>query len=115
MHKCSNQLKERCLSVKITQIRDPVVARIENVGEHIQCECFLVDESIKVVVIDKTDPITAKVTDTAEHLQVCCSLVCGINTTDKYLNVAPTVVWLTPDMLSGEFNIYSNVEWVINE
>lgn len=92
MHRYCNQLRERCLSVKVTQIRDPVVARIEDVGEHIRC----------------------KATDAAEHLQVCCSLVCGVNTTDKYLNVAPTVVWLTPDMLSGEFNIYSNVEWVIN-
>lgn len=92
MHKYCNQLKEGCLSVKVTQIRDPIVARIEDVGENIEC----------------------KVADAAEHLQVCCSLVCGVNTTDKYLNVAPTAVWLTPDMLSGEFNIYSNTDWVIN-
>lgn len=81
MHRCCNQLKKGCLSVKVTQIKTPI-------------EC--------------------KVADAAEHLQVCCSLVCGVNTTDKYLNVAPTMVWLTPDMLSGEFNIYSNVNWNIN-
>ena len=92
MHKYSNQLKEGCLSVKVTQVRDPITVGIEDIGEHIQC----------------------KATDAAEHLQVCCSLVCGVNTTGKYLNVAPMVVWLTPDMLSGEFNIYSNTEWVIN-
>lgn len=91
MHRCCNQLKEGCLSVKVTQIRDPVIASVQDVGEHIQC----------------------KIADAAEHLQVCCSLVCGINTTDKYLNVAPTVVWLTPDMLEGEFDIYSNVDWNI--
>lgn len=92
MHRYCNQLKEGCLSVKVTAIRDPVVVRIEDVGEHIWC----------------------KTTDAAERLQVCCSLVCGVNTTDKYLNVAPAVVWLTPDMLSGEFNIYSNTDWIIN-
>lgn len=92
MHRYCNQLKEGCLSVQVTQIRDPVTVGIECVGEHIRC----------------------KVADAAEHLQVCCSLVCGVNTTDKYLNVAPTVVWLTPGMLSGEFNIYSNTDWIIN-
>lgn len=92
MHKCSNQLKEGCLSVKVTQIRDPTVVKVEDVGRHIHC----------------------KVADAAEHLQVCCSIVCSANTTDTYLNVAPTVVWLTPDILSGEFNIYSNVDWIIN-
>jgi hypothetical protein len=90
------------------------VANAYEVGEHLQCECFLVDEVIRVVVTDKTDPITAKVTDAAEHLQVCCSLVCGVNTTDKYLNVAPTMVWLTHEMMEGEFDIISNVDWIIN-
>lgn len=31
-----------------------------------------------------------------------------------YLRVSPNVVWLTPDMLSGEFNIRSNVAWKID-
>lgn len=114
MHGCCNQLIDGCLTVKVTQIRDPVVARIDDVGEHVQCECFLVDEGIRVVVTDKTDPITAKVTDVAEHLQVCCSLICGANTTDKYLDVTPTMVWLTPEMMEGEFDIISNVNWIIN-
>lgn len=92
MYRCSNPLRGGCLSVQVTQIRDPVVARIEDVGEHTEC----------------------KVADAAEHIQACCSIVCSVNTTDKYLNVAPTVVWLTLDTLSGEFNVYSNVEWVIN-
>lgn len=103
MHRNYNQLKEGCLSVKVTQIRDPVVTRIENVGEHIRYK-----------IADVTEHIHCNISNITEHLQVCCSIVCSVNTTGKYLNVAPTVVWLTPDMLSGEFNIYSNTEWVIN-
>lgn len=41
------------------------------------------------------------------------SMVCSLNK-DSYLRVAPDVVWLTSDMISGEFDIYSNVDWTIN-
>ena len=41
------------------------------------------------------------------------SLVCSVNK-DAYLRVSTDVVWLTPDMLSEEFDIYSNVVWKID-
>lgn len=41
------------------------------------------------------------------------SLVCSVNK-DAYLRVSTDVVWLTPDMLSEEFEIYSNVSWRID-
>lgn len=46
-------------------------------------------------------------------LRGCASLVCSINK-DAYLRVVPDIVWLTPDMLTGEFDIYSNVIWNID-
>ena len=41
------------------------------------------------------------------------SLICSVNK-DAYLRVSTDVVWLTPDMLSEEFDIYSNVVWKID-
>jgi hypothetical protein len=40
------------------------------------------------------------------------SIICTTNK-DVYLNVSKNVLWLTPDMLGEEFNIYSNVNWKI--
>ena len=48
-----------------------------------------------------------------KSLNVICSLVCSVSK-DFYLDVSPNVVWLTPDMISGEFDIYSNVIWKID-
>lgn len=46
-------------------------------------------------------------------LNVSCSLICDINS-EFYLYVEPDVIWLTPDMVSEEFDIYSNVVWKID-
>ena len=47
-----------------------------------------------------------------DYIHVTASVVCSVNK-DAYLQVEPDVVWLTSDMLSGEFDIYSNVVWKI--
>lgn len=41
------------------------------------------------------------------------TMVCSVNK-DAYLRVIPDVVWLTPDMIGGEFDIYSNTTWEID-
>lgn len=80
-----------CLGVNITILRRPLTSVVSNVSEHLKVHCG----------------------DHEQHLKVYCGVVCDING-DYYLEVYPDVVWLTPDMLSGEFDIYSNVKWVIN-
>lgn len=45
-------------------------------------------------------------------LSVNCSLICDVNS-EFYLYVEPDVIWLTPDMVSEEFDIRSNVRWKI--
>lgn len=45
-------------------------------------------------------------------LNVSCSLICDVNG-EFYLYVEPDVIWLTPDMVSEEFDIRSNVRWTI--
>ena len=46
-------------------------------------------------------------------LKVTAGIICSVNK-DAYLRVVPDVVWLTPDMIGGEFDIYSNVIWKID-
>lgn len=47
-------------------------------------------------------------------LDVTCGLVCSVNGTE-YLDVYPTIIWLSPDMLANaDFEIRSNVSWNIN-
>ena len=48
-----------------------------------------------------------------EGLSGYVSLVCTVNR-DSYLNISTNALWLTPDMLSEEFEIYSNVNWKID-
>lgn len=57
--------------------------------------------------------LSGSVTRVDGGLRGYASLVCSVNK-DAYLNVVPDVVWLTPDMLSGEFDIYSNMAWRID-
>lgn len=57
--------------------------------------------------------LSGSVTRVGQGLSGSVTLVCSVNK-DAYLRVVPDVVWLTPDMLSGEFDIYSNVVWKID-
>lgn len=41
------------------------------------------------------------------------SMVCSVSK-DAYLEISTDVLWLTPDMLGEEFDIYSNVDWKID-
>ena len=45
-------------------------------------------------------------------LNASCSLICDVNS-EFYLYVETDVIWLTPDMVSEEFDIRSNASWKI--
>lgn len=49
-----------------------------------------------------------------EDIKVRCRVVCSSNYPSAYLQVSTDTLWLTPDMLSEEFDIYSNVVWKID-
>lgn len=79
-----------------------LTVRAERVGESITASAMRIGEGIR-----------AEAECLGEHLNVACSLVCSIPNV-AYLHVMPDVVWLTPDMIGGEFDIYSNVVWRID-
>lgn len=59
------------------------------------------------------DPIHVSAAPLYDDIVVMCSVICT-NNTSSYLRVSTDVLWLTPDMLGGEFDIYSNVVWKID-
>ena len=90
-----------CLNVKATLLNLPVVVGISLLSG-IECSASVLNLPLNVSVIDVTP-----------RLKVHGSIVCSVGG-GTYLRVSPDYVWLTPDMLSGEFDIYSNVVWKID-
>lgn len=58
-------------------------------------------------------PIYVSVAPLYDDIVVRCSVICTINSS-FYLNVSTDTLWLTPDMIAEEFDIYSNVDWRID-
>ena len=90
-----------CLNVKATLLNLPVVVGISLLSG-IECSASVLNLPLNVSVIDVTP-----------RLKVHGSIVCSVGG-GTYLRVSPDYVWLTPDMLSGEFDIFSNVSWKID-
>lgn len=90
-----------CLNVKATLLNLSLVVGI-NLFSRIECSASVLNPLLNVSVMDITS-----------RLKVYVSIVCSVGG-DSYLRVSPDYVWLTPDMLSGEFDIYSNVNWKID-
>lgn len=90
MYRCNDYIS--CLSVSAYKI-----------NKNIEIEAFKANSDIDIFAKKASNsPI------------VTCSLVCTVSN-DAYLDVNPNYVWLTPDMLaSAEFDIISNVDWLIN-
>ena len=58
-------------------------------------------------------PIQGSIVSMSKGLSGYISMVSSTNK-DAYLRVSTDVLWLTPDMLGENFDIYSNVTWVID-
>lgn len=71
-----------------------------------------IGEGLRGNVRDLGCGLSGSLNRAGEGLKGYVALVCTSNMS-LYLTVRPDVVWLTPDMLSGEFDIISNVNWEI--
>lgn len=90
-----------CIDVSIRRIGEDVNVSVCKIGG-IEVSCFNAHQPIQVLVRSLYN-----------GLNVTCGLVCSTGQ-GAYLRVSPDYVWLTPDMLTGEFDIYSNVVWRID-
>ena len=82
---------EGCLSGEITRVGQGLSGEVRRIG----------------------GGLTGEVRKVGGELTGYISLVCTSNR-DAYLRVSTDVLWLTPDMLGEEFDIYSNVNWKID-
>lgn len=91
-----------CLNVVTSLVKQqPVCVSIQHIKQHI----------INISLLNKTLDIETK--KLGLGLQVNCSIVCTVNK-DGYLRVSADTLWLTPDMIAEQFDIYSNVVWKID-
>lgn len=89
---------------------------MDNYNNHMSCLSLSVinlGNKINIVTSKANSSIAIMVNRVNQSLTITCSLVCLVNR-GAYLRVKPDYVWLTPDMLSNEFDIYSNVGWEID-
>lgn len=113
MYGCNNYIKG-CLSISANKIGSDIDILVSkgNVDIDINANCIGGKLDIGIILIGEKSSIAVK--PIGERMLITCGLVCSVNK-DAYLDVNPNYVWLTPDMLaSGEFDIISNVDWIIN-
>lgn len=112
MYRCNDYIS--CLSVSAYKTNESIEVEAFKVSSDIDIFAKKTSSSPNVMVdiIDNRPIVSCK--PLGKRIIVTCSLVCTVSN-DAYLDVNPDYVWLTPDMLaSAEFDIISNVDWVIN-
>ena len=110
MYGCNNHVG--CLSVSANRIGDGLNVNSSRLTDALVISASKISESIKAAANRIGDDLSASAYKLGEKLRVTCSLVCTVEK-NFYLDVVPDYVWLSPDMLSGEFDIISNTRWEI--
>lgn len=68
---------------------------------------------LKGSILQMGESLSGSILRQGGGLSGCLTMVCSVSK-DAYLRVSTDVLWLTPDMISEEFDIYSNVVWKID-
>lgn len=110
MHGCNKHIG--CLSVSVNRIGDGLSVETSNLTIGLSASAYKIRESIKATAYRIGEDFTASANRLGDKLRITCSLVCTVEK-NFYLDVVPDYVWLSPDMLSGEFDIISNTRWEI--
>lgn len=111
MYRCNDNIG--CLSVSAYKIGGGLNVESSKINADIDVSVKRIGEKPNIIasVIDTIPIVTCN--PIGKKLVVTCSLVCTVNKV-AYLDVKPTYVWLTPDMLSSaDFDIISNTRWEI--
>lgn len=106
-----NDITMSCLSAKVSVFNEHISANAVLLNENIRARSDKVAGiSAFADIIGESIKATSKVIN--EGIKATYSLICTVGD-NKYLFVSPDYVWLTPEMLSGEFDIMSNTDWII--
>lgn len=75
-----------CLNVRVTNFNSPPHIEVERLGKGLQAN------------VSRNGGLSVNVDDITPKMKVGVYMVCTLNR-DKYLQVAPDILWLTPDTL----------------
>lgn len=78
----------------------------------LQVSASLASESLNVSACRAGAALSVGASRIGSGLRVTAGIVCTVNR-DAYLRVVPDVVWLDSSTVGGEFEIYSNIIWII--
>lgn len=101
-NRISNTSSRGCLNVSTYIIKNNIQAKILNINNSLNINTILLSSRFQLE--------TKKV---GTGLQITCGIICSVNN-DYYLEVSKDTIWLTPDMIAEQFDIYSNVVWKID-
>lgn len=99
-----------CLTVNVIVVPTRLNANVSIISNDININTSY--DALNVHIV-KYDRLIASIEPIRSKIQVSYSIRCSY-IDDKYLYVTPNIVWLTPDTVSGEFDIFSNVVWKID-
>ena len=102
-----------CFDVSACRVGNGIEVLTNRIGDGLESSACRVGKGLSSNSSRIGDGLILSASRIGGSLHVVCSVVCSVSK-DFYLDVSPDVVWLTPDMIGGEFDIYSNVIWRID-
>lgn len=99
------------LNVNLLTISPHLNTVIKSCDSLLKSSITSIKDSINITT-HKHDNLNVASNAILTKLNILCNVLCSANN-ERYLYVIPNIVWLTPDTIGEEFNIYSNVVWKI--
>ena len=100
-----------CLDVSVFPIGKAAEVQCKAIGKAVDVSCYKVGGTADVLCERIGESIDVSCVVLHKPIDVSCFTICSLN---NYLRVSTETLWLTPDMIAEQFDIYSNVSWEIN-
>ena len=91
---------------------DKLNVKIVNATKNLNIEYNVIKDDLKISLILLYAKLIVNAICVDTRPKISYNIVCGTSET-AYLSVEPDIVWLSPDTLTEEFKINSNVVWKI--
>lgn len=111
-----------CLDITIAIYGQSLVAT-SNIVRHIDVNIHAIQNSFDALftightqnftITNIIPPLGCALQEASKRLDVSCGLVCSITPVGRYLEVEPSIIWLTPTDDITHVTVYSNVDWII--
>ena len=110
MYGCDNFVG--CLTASASRATEPIVVQSRGITPMLFVTISS-NDGIEVKANSVTPDVLVGINRLGERLNITCGIVCSTND-DFYIKVEQEAVWLTHGLYSwGEFNVESNVMWII--